>query len=60
MSSMTEEEFKKLYGNLSDEELEAYGGMIFRQMQEAEQINKKKKENQDRQVGESSKEDKRR
>ena len=36
-----EELFREVYGNLSDEEIEAYGGMIFRQLQEQE-INSKK------------------
>ena len=43
MSSETEKEkqFREVYGELTDEELEAYGGMIFRQIKEKEdKINK--------------------
>ena len=35
-----EEQFREIYGNLSDEEIEAYGGMIFRQLQEQEDKDK--------------------
>ena len=61
-----EEQFREVYGELTDEELEAYGGMIFRQIKEKEdKINKsdgplegpgpKEKEDKDRQVGDDTK-----
>jgi len=54
-----ESEFREIYGNLTDEEIEAYGGMIFRQLQEEEnRINKEKKEDDHKKVGEDTKQDK--
>ena len=71
MSNKKEDEFREIYGELTDEELEAYGGMIFRQIKEEEdKINKerdpfqdipigrypkKEKEDEYRQVGEDTK-----
>ena len=52
-----EELFREVYGELTDAELEAYGAVIFRQIKEEEdKINKKEKEDLDRQVGEDTKE----
>ena len=53
MSNKKETEFREIYGELTDAELEAYGAVIFRQIQEEEErINKenketKRKENED-------------
>ena len=57
MSNKKETEFREIYGELTDAELEAYGAVIFRQIQEDEQakINKDKKENDDSKVGEDTK-----
>jgi hypothetical protein len=52
MPSDKEKEFRKVYGELTDEELEAYGGMIFRQIKEAED----KKEKEDGQASEGNEE----
>ena len=51
-----EKQFREIYGELTDAELEAYGGMIFRQIKEKEdKINKDKKEDFDRQVDKDTK-----
>ena len=55
-----EELFREVYGDLSDEEIEAYGGMIFRQLQEQEQakINKERDPFQDIPIGRYPKKEK--